>query len=475
MNSFKQFVQSSKATYIFRRQPILLVLLWMVLFVPAAFGQTIIFREDWSNGIGNWSVSNGVWEVGTPVPGVGPDTCYSPTKCAGTLIGANYPNGSNTRLESPIAPAILLPRLNGEKIQLKFWHWFRNSDDNGFVQISVNNGRWKTIPNPGFTGFSAVWTQYVADLSAYADSTIRLGFLFTSDNSGTDHGWYIDDIRIEKAKVIFGTYAKNLSSTDSVVVENFEKGVDSWSANNGLWEVGTPKSVGPPNCFSPPNCAGTVLSGSYPNSKQTRFVSPAITLKPKLGEVPVLFFWHWFGLLDDNGFVEISVNNGPWRKIHTAPFTGVSQRWTQAGGFNLSAYADSTIRIGFIFTSDNSGTDHGWYIDDIRISGIKNPTSVKTLTPQSFDFTLHQNYPNPFNPSTSIIYDLPRAGEVEITIFNLLGEQIRRLVNQRQAAGQYRIQWDGRNENGKSMPSGVYLYRLRAGEFVQTRRMILMQ
>jgi hypothetical protein len=216
----------------------------MMLFIQEAFGQMIIFQEDWSGGIGNWGVSNGLWEVSTLVTGIGPDTCYSPSKCAGTLIGANYPNGSNTRLESPIVPAILLPRLNGDKIQLKFWHWFRNSDDNGFVQISVNNGRWKTISNPGFTGFSAVWTQYVADLSAYADSTIRIGFLFTSDNSGTDHGWYIDDIRIEKEKVIFGTYTKDPVSADSSVVESFEKGADSWSANNGLWEVGTRKLLG---------------------------------------------------------------------------------------------------------------------------------------------------------------------------------------------------------------------------------------
>jgi hypothetical protein len=104
----------------------------------------------------------------------------------------------------------------------------------------------------------------------------------------------------------------------------------------------------------------------------------------------------------------------------------------------------------------------------LRVSVTDNPT-----TPLSF--TLGQNYPNPFNPSTTILYELPRDGQVEVAIFNLLGEQIRTLTNQRQAAGQYRILWDGRNENGKSVPSGVYLYRLRAGEFVQTRKMILMQ
>ncbi len=88
---------------------------------------------------------------------------------------------------------------------------------------------------------------------------------------------------------------------------------------------------------------------------------------------------------------------------------------------------------------------------------------------------LHQNYPNPFNPSTTITYELPRTSQVKVAIFNLLGERIRTLVNQRQTAGQHRLHWDGRNEFGMSVPSGVYLYRLRASEFVQTRKMILMQ
>jgi len=90
-------------------------------------------------------------------------------------------------------------------------------------------------------------------------------------------------------------------------------------------------------------------------------------------------------------------------------------------------------------------------------------------------FGLEQNYPNPFNPETTILYELPRAGQVEVAVFNLLGEKVRVLLNQPQQAGQHRLLWNGRDENEKSVPSGVYFYRLQAGEFVQTRKMILMQ
>lgn len=485
MNIFVRFLQPTEVTKNGGSYWIAPALLLMLLFVPAAFGQTIIFKEDWSGGIGNWNVSNGLWQVDTLVPGFGPDTCYSPPKCAGTLLGANYPHGSNTSLQSPIAPAISLPSINSsERIQLKFWHWFRNSNDNGTVEISVNNGTWVPIPTPvsapAFTGSSPVWTQYIADLSSYADSTIRIGFHFTSGSTGSDHGWYIDNICIEKDTVIFGAYVEVPATNDSIVFENFENGVNSWSADNGLWEVGKP-SAGPDSCYSSPYCAGTILSGNYPHGKQARFISPGITLKPKCNpdsviiQRPVLFFWHWFNLVDDNGFVQISVNDGPWQDPPNNRFTGASPGWTQAGGYDLSSYVNLPIRIGFFFTSNSTGSSTGWYIDDIRITNLENPLEVEALLTHPMGFALHQNFPNPFNPKTVILYELPQTSQVEVAIFNLLGERIRTLVNQRQTAGQHRLHWDGRNEFGMPVPSGAYLYRLRAGEFVQTRKMVLMQ
>ncbi len=77
-------------------------------------------------------------------------------------------------------------------------------------------------------------------------------------------------------------------------------------------------------------------------------------------------------------------------------------------------------------------------------------------------FALHPNSPNPFNPSTTIAYDLPQAVEVKLQIFDMLGRQVRTLVNQTQQAGRYAITWDGRNEQGQQMASGTFIYRLQA-------------
>ena len=103
------------------------------------------------------------------------------------------------------------------------------------------------------------------------------------------------------------------------------------------------------------------------------------------------------------------------------------------------------------------------------------------------NFALHANTPNPFNPTTAIHYDLPQAGEVSVEIFDMLGKHVRTLVQQQQAAGRYSVVWDGRDENGQRVASGVLIYQLRVDPmgvegashsghvFVQSRKLILLQ
>jgi hypothetical protein len=87
------------------------------------------------------------------------------------------------------------------------------------------------------------------------------------------------------------------------------------------------------------------------------------------------------------------------------------------------------------------------------------------------EYRLEQNYPNPFNPETEIRFQLPQAGLVVIKIFNILGEEIRTLADAQYDAGYHRVRWDGKDKNGKSVASGVYLYQLRAGRFSQVKKM----
>ncbi len=102
-------------------------------------------------------------------------------------------------------------------------------------------------------------------------------------------------------------------------------------------------------------------------------------------------------------------------------------------------------------------------------------TSIKDPGISILSFSLYQNYPNPFNPNTTISYQLPVSIEVELTIYNLLGQQITNLVNAKQPAGFYQVEWDGRDDAGREVASGIYLYQLKAGKFVSTRKMLLIQ
>jgi len=90
-------------------------------------------------------------------------------------------------------------------------------------------------------------------------------------------------------------------------------------------------------------------------------------------------------------------------------------------------------------------------------------------------YALHQNYPNPFNPTTKISYDLPDASVVSLSIYDLMGREIRTLINSEQNAGFKIIQWNATDNLGKSVPAGMYIYTIQAGEFRQTRKMVLLK
>ena len=86
------------------------------------------------------------------------------------------------------------------------------------------------------------------------------------------------------------------------------------------------------------------------------------------------------------------------------------------------------------------------------------------------EFTLAQNYPNPFNPTKQIMYGLPQQSRVRLTIYNVLGQEVATLVDEEQEAGSYQVRFDARG-----LASGIYFYRLQAGEFVETKNLLLVK
>ncbi len=91
------------------------------------------------------------------------------------------------------------------------------------------------------------------------------------------------------------------------------------------------------------------------------------------------------------------------------------------------------------------------------------------------NYALSQNFPNPFNPSTHFQLALPRASQVQVQVFNVLGQKVKELANGRLSAGNHDLTWDGRDAHGTPVSSGVYFYRMTAGEFTETRKMMLLK
>ena len=110
----------------------------------------------------------------------------------------------------------------------------------------------------------------------------------------------------------------------------------------------------------------------------------------------------------------------------------------------------------------------GWmcWVDSMQII----ITDIKDQKTVPLSYNLEQNYPNPFNPSTTIKYSIPEMSKVSLTIYNLLGEEVATLVNEEKVAGNYTVEF-----NAANLSSGIYFYQLKAGNFIQTKKMVLMK
>ena len=133
-------------------------------------------------------------------------------------------------------------------------------------------------------------------------------------------------------------------------------------------------------------------------------------------------------------------------------------------------------------------TDGGQYFDDMRdVSTITISANTEITVrvgsqvlgigdePIPTVFALHQNYPNPFNPVTTLRYDLPENGIVTIIIYDMLGRQVKTLINQTQDAGFKSVVWNATNDYGKPVSAGIYLYQIQAGEYISTKKMVLLK
>jgi hypothetical protein len=178
--------------------------------------------------------------------------------------------------------------------------------------------------------------------------------------------------------------------------------------------------------------------------------------------------------ISDNAPIEVFTDEGV--KVGQSTYVGGWLKFMPVYGFdasdpNASRYPKDGDRVNVFVDGVRTEPSIEWH----GAGATLQLSSLTTAVQVPDRYSLGQNFPNPFNPQTTISFDLPKAGTVKLTVFNMLGQKIRTLAEQRYDAGQHQVIWDGRSDNGDAIASGIYLYRLEADSFVASRKMILLK
>ena len=317
----------------------------------------------------------------------------------------------------------------------------------------------------------ATYTQAAADTGA-AQSEV-----FTLPVSGY-YNWSIATVDNEGAGNISAPTAELGTPLGLPIVEAFEV---AGEPNPGVWindnaEVND-RANNPPsgtlalNLNGSPNGGDRVemraidLSGVDPNSIYFEF-----SWQPQgNGNAPEP---------NDSLWLYFKNDSGDWIEVWSVGGSTLLPFQTETIEINLApngggSYFHGQFQVRFV-SSGGAGSfpNDDWFVDDVTLNTVVG-VNDRVIIP--LEFALDQNYPNPFNPSTTVRYSLAAQSEVSLVIYDVLGRRIRSLVNATQQAGFREVVWDGRNDSGVQVASGIYLYRLEAGDLVATRKLMLMK
>ena len=259
-------------------------------------------------------------------------------------------------------------------------------------------------------------------------------------------------------------------------------------ATQGAWAFGDPAGSGgadhgnpdPNTGYTGTNVYGYNLSGDYTdNMPEYHLTSTAFDCSAF--SATRVKFRRWLNVEQpsyDHAYLRVSADGTTWTQVWTNPGEIVDASW-QYLDYDIAAVADgqSTVYLRWTMgTTDGSWLYSGWNLDDVEIWGLSGDVTAAGDGPAPARSALLANVPNPFNPSTEIRYALATAGELRLAVYDVAGRQVATLVAGRQVAGQHSIIWNGTDEAGQPVSSGVYFARLETADgTVDTSKLTLLK
>jgi len=270
----------------------------------------------------------------------------------------------------------------------------------------------------------------------------------------------------------YNDYNDTLKTTVVVgnMVDDFESAKTYWDTTGG-W--GTTRTFPAYEGYWTAHVNGGV-SPYLPNMNTTLTFKPGFDLS--LADVVALKYWAWYVTEagQDILYVEASTDSVNWTVEDS--LSGIDNNWKERA-VNLDDYAgEEKLWIRFRFVSNDSNHLIGVLLDNVgiyleHVSSVENPLAS---IPQTWE--LDQNYPNPFNPETRIRYGVPQSGPVQLNIYNIRGEFVTSLVSRNHQAGWYEAVWNGQNQRGIPVSSGVYIYTLSTpAGMLKSHKMVYMK
>jgi hypothetical protein len=246
--------------------------------------------------------------------------------------------------------------------------------------------------------------------------------------------------------------------------DGFELGVGEWT---GSWSLTTA------HAHSPTHSLTESPGGDYGNNDY-EVATLLSTVDLSTSESAELAFWHRYDTEPtyDFCYVEVSGDGGSsWDRI--ASYDGFLGDWTEVR-IDLDGYLDSTaFKVRFVFDSDGWVTADGWYVDDVAIFASTDSSEIDDAVASSLRV---RNYPNPFRPKTSVHYDVPVRGTVDLAIYDVAGRRVRTLLKgEPHAPGTYGLPWDGRSDQGDPVAGGVYFARVEVAGETASAKMVLLK